>query len=101
MRAFFAKLTKPCILLLSATVTGNADFKKVRSPDAKKRKTPRKDTDEEARERRASLRVGTGKKGRAAEITQRRGSLRRRDRSADKAAKEEAAIERKTVHLPE
>jgi hypothetical protein len=30
-----------------------------------------------------------------------RGSLRRRDRSAEKAARLEAAIERKTVSLPE
>lgn len=48
-----------------------------------------------------SLRIGTGKKGRSAAITGRRGSLRRRDRSAQKAAKESAAIRRKTVSLPE
>jgi hypothetical protein len=51
--------------------------------------------------RKTSLRLGTGKKGRSATINQRRGSLRRRDRSGQKAAKEEAAIERKTVYLPE
>ena len=51
--------------------------------------------------RRQSLRLGTGKKGRAAEISQRRGSLKKRDRTAQKMAKAEAAIERKTVNLPE
>lgn len=50
----------------------------------------------------ASLRVGTGRRGRsAAEISARRGSLKRKDRSAQKAAKAEAALERKTVNLPE
>lgn len=56
---------------------------------------------DDAANRKTSLRIGTGKKGRTAEINGRRGSLRRRDRSSQKAAKEEAAIERKTVYLPE
>lgn len=51
--------------------------------------------------RRASLRIGTGKKGRGAAISQRRGSLKKRDKSAEKAARAEAAMERKTVQLPE
>lgn len=51
--------------------------------------------------RRASLRIGTGKKGRGAALSQRRGSLKKRDRSAEKAARAEAAVERKTVFLPE
>jgi hypothetical protein len=51
--------------------------------------------------RKASLKITTGKKGRSAEINSRRGSLKRRDKSSEKAAKEEAALERKTVYLPE
>lgn len=51
--------------------------------------------------RRTSLRIGTGRKGRGAELTQRRGSLKKRDRSAEKEAKLEAALERKTIQLPE
>eukprot|EP00339_Tiarina_fusa_P008614 CAMPEP_0117056836 /NCGR_PEP_ID=MMETSP0472-20121206/39438_1 /TAXON_ID=693140 ORGANISM="Tiarina fusus, Strain LIS" /NCGR_SAMPLE_ID=MMETSP0472 /ASSEMBLY_ACC=CAM_ASM_000603 /LENGTH=865 /DNA_ID=CAMNT_0004773447 /DNA_START=147 /DNA_END=2744 /DNA_ORIENTATION=+ len=52
--------------------------------------------------RKASLRMGgAGRKARAASLTSRRGSLRKRDRSAEKAAKEEAAIERRTVSLPD
>jgi len=51
--------------------------------------------------RRPSLRVGTGKKGRRAMGNQRRGSLKKRDRSAEKAMRAEAAVERNTVSLPE
>jgi hypothetical protein len=61
----------------------------------------KKDKREDDGERRTSLRVGTGKKGRAAEASQRRGSLKKRDRSMQKAIRAEAAIERKTVNLPE
>lgn len=47
-----------------------------------------------------SLRIGaTGKRGRSAAKNQRRGSLKRRNRTHEKAAKEEAALERKTVFL--
>lgn len=49
-----------------------------------------------------SLRVGgAGRKGRSAELTQRRGTLKRRDRAGQKEARAEAALERKTVFLPE
>jgi hypothetical protein len=51
--------------------------------------------------RRASLRIGTGKKGRAASLTSRRGSLKKRDRSSQKEAKAERALERRTVELPD
>lgn len=51
--------------------------------------------------RRPSLRVGTGKKGRRAMGNQRRGSLKKRDRSAEKAMRAEAAMERNTVSLPD
>jgi hypothetical protein len=48
------------------------------------------------------LRVGgPGRKGRSAELTQRRGTLKRRDRAGEKEAKAEAALERKTVYLSE
>ena len=46
-----------------------------------------------------SLRIGSGKKG-GSDVMQRRGTLKRRDRSRDKALKEERAIERRTVFLP-
>jgi len=52
--------------------------------------------------RRTSLRIGnTGRKARGAQITQRRGSLKKRDRRAEKERKAEAAVERNTVDLPE
>ena len=62
---------------------------------------PRAGGDDARNNRRTSLRVGGGKSGRGAELNKRRGSLRRRDRSAEKEAKMEAALERKTVVLPE
>ncbi len=54
-----------------------------------------------AKKPRNSLRIGTGKKGRSAQKNMSRGSLRRRDRSKEKEMKELAAIERKTIQLPE
>lgn len=51
------------------------------------------------RGRGVSLRIGSGKKG-GSDVMQRRGTLKRRDRSRDKALKEERAIERRTVFLP-
>lgn len=51
--------------------------------------------------RRNSLRIGGGKKSRAASLGSRRGSLRKRDRTAEKNARAEAAEERRTVSLPE
>jgi len=60
------------------------------------------DTDSPRSKRRTSLRIGTtGRKGRGAELSQRRGSLKKRDRRAEKEARAEAAVERKTVELPE
>ena len=53
------------------------------------------------RGRGVSLRIGTGKKGRQASISQRRGTLKKRDRSREKALKEERALERRTVVLSE
>ena len=54
------------------------------------------------RKPRNSLRLGTtGKKSRSAQKNMSRGSLRKRDRSKEKAMKEMRAIERKTIQLPE
>lgn len=69
-------------------------------PGANKRRNPNEDNDRGS-PRRQSLRVGTGKKGRGAELSRRRGSLRKRDRSAEKEARAEARAERNTVLLPE
>ena len=55
---------------------------------------------DDERGERVSLRVGTGKKGRQTEVKMRRGSLRKKDRSREKAEKEERALERRTVYLP-
>jgi hypothetical protein len=81
---------------------GSKPFRRTPDPIGKKKDWKRKNEESDDRNnRKESLRIGTGKKGRSAEINARRGSLRRRDRSAEKAAKEEAALERKTVYLPE
>merc|ERR1712071_50557 len=50
---------------------------------------------------RTQLRVGSGKKQNAASLMRRRGSLKKRDRSGEKEMKAEAALERRTIHLPE
>ena len=57
---------------------------------------------EYAKKPRNSLRIGTtGKRGRSAQKNMSRGSLRRRDRSKEKELKAQAAVERKTIQLPE
>jgi hypothetical protein len=76
------------------------------NPNNKKRLPPkgRNDDREDSSKRggRTSLRIGTGgRKGRSAELSQRRGSLKKRDRSFEKQARADAALERKTVYLPE
>jgi len=82
------------------------DFGRRRGPPARGSKAgppgrSNNNDDSPRSKRRTSLRIGTGRKGRGAELTQRRGSLKKRDRSAQKEAKLEAALERKTVQLPE
>ncbi len=78
------------------------DGRRKRVPANKKDRTKEKFAGDDGRNSRtASLRIGTGKKGRGAEISQRRGSLKRRNRVADKEAKAERALERRTVALPE
>ena len=56
-------------------------------------------SEENQRKRKTSLRITSGRRG--SELTQRRGSLRKRDRSREREAKLEAALERRTVYLPE
>jgi hypothetical protein len=57
--------------------------------------------DDGREDRKANLRLKTGRKGRAAELSQRRSTLKKRDRTADKISRAEAAVERKTVVIPE
>jgi hypothetical protein len=75
------------------------EFSRNKKPGAANKGT--RATEDEGSKRKASLRLGTSRKGRAAEVLNRRGSLKRRDRRAEKEARLEAAIERKTVVLPE
>jgi hypothetical protein len=76
------------------------EFSRNKKPGAAAKKGTRTAEDEGSK-RKASLRLGTSRKGRAAEVLNRRGSLKRRDRRSEKEARLEAAIERKTVVLPE
>lgn len=71
-------------------------------PGSDPRRKYKKDTKTDPREnRKSTLRVQSGRKGRAAELSQRRSSLKKRDRTAERVAKAEAALERKTVQIPE
>lgn len=87
-----------------AAATGTAapskDGKRKAKP-GKQRKDERDDQADVRNQRKTSLKLGTGRKGRAAETSGRRGSLRKRDRTAEKEAKLAAAEERRTVRLPE
>jgi hypothetical protein len=74
--------------------------KRRRAPAKKKEERPGANADGRP-VRRASLRIGTGKRGRAASLTSRRGSLKKRDRSSQKEARAERALERRTVQLPD
>lgn len=67
----------------------------------KQRKDEGDDSADVRNQRKTSLKLGTGRKGRSAEVSGRRGSLKKRDRSAEKEAKAAAAEERRTVRLPE
>jgi len=79
----------------SSSDSKNADRRVRRQPP----KTPQKKTYDRNRGR-TSLRIGgTGKKGRGAALSARRGSLKRRDRVQEKVIKAERALERKTVQL--
>lgn len=74
--------------------------------DGKRKAKPGKQRGEEDSESRntgkTSLRMGpSGRKGREAQLSSRRGSLKKRDRTSEKEAKAAAAEERRTVSLPE
>ena len=101
--------TYPCLLLAWLVGGGGDDSGGAarggpgrRQPANKQRKGRNDNRGDDGRNnRKASLRIGTGRKGRGAELNRRRGSLKKRDRSAEKEARAEAAMERKTVNLPE
>jgi hypothetical protein len=100
------KSTNPSSIIRIAGSGTSSDFqnrngvpnnKRFTKPDKKRGDSNNQDG---PNNRRPSLRVGTGKK-RGVDASQRRGSLRKRDRSAEKTARADAALERKTVYLPE
>jgi len=65
------------------------------------KKVKKADADDD-RKPRNSLRVGSSsKKGRSAEMNMTRGSLKKKNRAREKELKEERALERRTVNLPE
>jgi translation initiation factor IF-2 len=94
-----------CLRLVKTAGSGPPsakDFGRKRTTPARPEKRRKPGAGDDGRNvNRQSLRIGTGKKGRAAEITQRRGSLKKRDRTSEKYARLEAALERKTVMLPD
>jgi hypothetical protein len=83
------------------TVVPVKEFSRKQTTKKKSPVTGKRESDDDRNNRKTSLRIGTSRKGRGAELSSRRGSLKKKDRRADKAAKAEAALERKTVYLPE
>jgi hypothetical protein len=80
------------------------DARRKRQPTGGRRPAGDKDgqQDDSRNRGKTSLRLGgSGRKARAASLSSRRGSLRKRDRNAEKVAKAEAAENRRTVWLPE
>lgn len=80
------------------------DARGKRQPGGGGRRREKKDGDgDDSRNRgKTSLRIGTNsRKGRAAALSSRRGSLRKRDRTAEREARAEAAEQRRTVSLPD
>jgi hypothetical protein len=61
----------------------------------------KKGGEDDSSKRKNSLKLGTGKSNRGPGDTMRRGSLRKKDRSAERERKIDAALERRTVQLPE
>ena len=80
---------------------GRGDGRKRRQPARKNDRNQRDGNRDGRNNRRTSLRIGGGRAGRAASLTSRRGSLKKRDRRAEKEARFEAAMERRRVVLPE
>ena len=86
--------------VVTGGVAASKDGKRKAKP-GKQRKDEREEQTDVRNQRKTSLKLGTGRKGRAAESSGRRGSLKKRDRTAEKEAKLAAAEERRTVRLPE
>jgi hypothetical protein len=104
-RLFKFILISPFVILAfsdagGGNAPGGQDDRRKRQQPAK-RKNPRDEGSDGRNARKTSLRIGTGKKARAASLRTRRGSLRKMDRAGEKEAKEEAAQYRRTVFLPE
>lgn len=75
-----------------------------KDPFARKRAAPKKGAPaaQQYKKRRPNLSLGTGgKTSRRATVNRRRGTLKKKDRSSEKAARAEAAAERKTISLPD
>ena len=86
---------------IAGSAAPSKDGKRKAKP-GKQRKDERGEEQTDVRNsRKTSLKLGTGRKGRAAETSGRRGSLKKRDRTAEKEARVAAAEERRTVRLPE
>ena len=75
----------------------NRNDRRKRSPGA--RRTPQGQNQDGMNRGRTSLRLGNS--GRRQRRSNSRGSLRKRDRTAQREAKAEAAEERRTIYLPE
>jgi hypothetical protein len=91
----------PYLSLGEVSVAPVKDFSRKQTTKKKSPVAGKRESDDDRNNRKTSLRIGTSRKGRGAELSSRRGSLKKKDRRADKAAKAEAALERKTVYLPE
>jgi hypothetical protein len=98
--SFFSKMISYCDIIDGEVQIGPVkEFNRKAKPGAAKKVG--ENDDERRKGGKQSLRLGTSRKGRAAEASNRRGSLKRRDRRSEKERKAEAAIERKTIQLPE
>ena len=86
--------------MVAGSTAPSKDGKRKAKP-GKQRKEEREEQTDIRNSRKTSLKLGTGRKGRAAETSGRRGSLKKRDRTAEKEARLAAAEERRTVRLPE
>ena len=99
--AFKPTRSRPAVA--SPRATDDRGPRRAGPPSTNKKKTKDQGRDDERQRRRQPLRVkNTGGKANMAEVIMRgRGSLRKRNRSRDKEIKEQKALERRTVILPE